>query len=371
LLAAVPLFPLFSGSETSQAPGTLTTDYNATNPANKLYSWGAVNPASGTAGGGTIITKRSSPGDTACSTFRPIGADAGIQQLNDDQTDGSDPCIDYVPSSRPPNLTTYHDAFVTQSRDGIAWSYPVIGGHASPQPKSLTHAQLVDIFTCFDTNWDQVGGANAPIVPVLPATGSGTRDTFLLMLGIPATSLPCWVNGVANGAAIEENTGLSSGNRHQFTGTGAQDDIFPYSIGDWIAQGTATKGTGTGTGAATVGGHASPIWGRGNMTLGETANVVGTPEVPVTTNTDGQPVINPSWSSQFLRILYVVVRNGTANPQSQFEVSWPTTPSYETNLKAIFGPGGWACTNVTAESDTVSYGFTLLPDCGALSVAGD
>jgi ABC-type phosphate transport system substrate-binding protein len=368
-------FPLFSGSQTTQTSGDLTQDYNTTSPANKLYSWGAVNPATGE-GGDTIITKASSPGDTNCSMLRPDGSDSGIEQLNLGQTDGGDPCIDYVLSSRAPNTTTFNDAFTPLATDAIDWSYPVISGQASPQPTKLTHAELVSIYTCADTNWDQVGGANAPIVPVLPYSGSGTRITWLTDLGITATSEPCWVNGTAaNDALIEENTGLSSGNADQFTSAGAQDDIFPYSIGDWIAQGSPAKGTGTaGTpGGATVGGHALPFWGHGNLALGETLNALGVAEAPVTTNTDSQPVINPSWSTQFTRTLYAVVRNGYSDPTGPTDVSWPTTPAYEaTALPAVFGPGGWVCTSATAQSDIVSYGFGLetSANCGSLT-AGD
>jgi ABC-type phosphate transport system substrate-binding protein len=377
--------PLFSGNELTtggQKSGDLTQDYDATKPANILYSWDAVNPKTGGAGD-SITVKAASSTDTSCKFARPDGSSAGITQLNLNQTDTTKLngqtvyCVDYARSSRAPNTTTFKDAFAKLATDAIAWSHPTISGKTSPQPAKLTHAQLVSIYTCADTNWDQVGGANAPIVPVVPQAGSGTRSTWLTDLGITASSEKCWVNGVAaNGAVIEENTGLSSGNVDQFTSTGAQDDIFPYSIGDWIAQTTpAVKGTGTaGTpGGATVGGHETSIWGHANLTLGETVTPLGVAEAAVTTNSFKQPVINPSWSSQFTRTLYVVVRNGTANPTGPTTVSFPTTPAYEsTALQAIFGPKGWICTNNTAKSDIVSYGFGLetSANCGSLT-AGD
>jgi len=47
------------------------------------------------------------------------------------------------------------------------------------QVPSLTHAQLVDIFS-FNrlTNWKEVGGPDLPIIPIVRPSTSGTRDTF-------------------------------------------------------------------------------------------------------------------------------------------------------------------------------------------------
>jgi ABC-type phosphate transport system substrate-binding protein len=387
--------PLFSGNELytdnsgtcttdgGQTSGDLTQDYDATNPANLLYSWDAVNPCTG-ASGDQIVTK------SGCASIaRPDGSSAGITQLNVDTTDGTINgdtvyCIDYARSSRAPNATTFDDAFSKLATDSLAWSYPVISGETNPQPTSLTHAELVDIYNCTDTNWDQITGDtnNAPIVAVVPQSGSGTRATWLTDLGLTAFG-SCVVNGVAaNGDVIEENTGLSAGNVDQFTAAGAQDAIFPYSIGDWIAQSAAVTGDGSSApGNATVGGHATSIWGHGNLALGETVNTLGEVEAAVTTNSDKQPVINPAWSSQFDRTLYAVVRNGFTDPTSSTDASWPVSTAYDSApLKAIFGPwstttntGGWACNPTgTDASDIVSYGFGLesTANCGSLT-AGD
>jgi ABC-type phosphate transport system substrate-binding protein len=395
--------PLFSGNETyvngvasgGQTSGDITQDYDATDPSNLLYSWDAVNPSTG-ATGDTITTKASSSSDTTCSIARPDGSSAGITALNLNTEDDGDYCIDYARSSRAPNTTTFDDSFAALATDAIAWSDPLVSGETSPAPASLTQAQLVDIYTCVDTNWDQVGGADAPIVPVIPQSGSGTRATWLAALGIPSTTVEsCWINGTdpfstaSPAPVIEENTGLSPGNEDVFDHSGtfdwplgqttttadSADVIFPYSIGDWIAQTTpAVEGTGAaGTpGGASVGGHATDIWGQGNLSLGETVSpILGVGEEPVTTNSDGQPVINPEWSSQFDRTLYDVVRNGYSDPTSSTDASWPTG-SDSTALQDIFGPNGWICTNATAQSDIVSYGFGLesSANCGALT-AGD
>jgi ABC-type phosphate transport system substrate-binding protein len=382
--------PLFDNGTKSQpvgdAPGTLVHDYNATKPGYPVASWDAVNPVTGIADQ-TITTKALNSSDKSCQLTRPDGSSAGIKALNADQTDKNKVggqtiyCLDYARSSRPPNTTTFEDAFVALMRDAIAWSSPKVKGEANPQPASMDKAQLVGIYTCKYTNWKQVGGKNAPIGVVIPQTGSGTRATWLLQLGITATDEPCWQNGTIKikgvTYVIEENTGLSTGNVAQFTKTQkfpdgktipAADDIYPYSIGDWIAQDPASKG---------VGGHATSVWGHGNIQLGKTLGQVATAK-----NSKGQTVINPRWDSQFVRILYGVVRNGCYNPAkpNSTAVCMPTTtppagakayPTYEVKgLAAFFGKSGWVCTNKTAASDIVSYGFGKLPNCGALT-AGD
>jgi ABC-type phosphate transport system substrate-binding protein len=350
--------PLFSGSPTENTVGSLVTDYNATNPASKLWSWDAVNPSTGTPGD-SIVTK------SGCASIaRPNGSGAGITALEQNATDGNgDFCVDFARSSRAKASTDPTSiAFVAEAGDAIAWSSPEGTGVTSPVPSTLTVAQLKAIYLCQDTNWNQVGGSNAPIVPVLPQSGSGTLATFLLALGGGTTPLvpgSCVVN--ANGkTAIEENTGLSAGNVAQFDpdGVPAVDDLYPYSIGDFIAQGTAANG---------VGGHASPIWGHGVLAVhAATTTTGGVVEQPTTTNASGQTIINRSYPSELQRTLYNVVRNGGSATAPAF----PTTPSYEaTALPALFGPSGWVCTNATAQADILSYGFfNLGRGCGVLTV---
>jgi hypothetical protein len=374
----------------SPEAGTLVEDFNtqSTPPKYPAASWDAVNPCTGTADE-TIATKEKSKSDTSCQLERPDGSSAGIAALNMDQTDASTfggqtvYCIDYARSSRAPNTTTFEDAFAALAQDAITWSSPVVSGSTNPEPSHLNQTQLEAIYTCADTNWDKVGGKNAPIGVVLPQSGSGTRSTWLAALGITASSEPCWQNGTVGSNVIEENTGLSPGNVAQFTttqdfgttcakGCAPQDDIFPYSIGDWIAQ--------TSPAVDGVGGHATSIWGHGNLSLFKIENAAGTTaEAPVTTNSSGQPVINPAWNEAFDRILYIVTRNGcfVASDPTSTDVCLPSRtpptggtvyPTYETvGLPKFIN---FDCTNATAKADIVSYGFTTLSSCGALT-AGD
>ncbi|MBC5810300.1 MAG: substrate-binding domain-containing protein [Candidatus Eremiobacteraeota bacterium] len=53
---------------------------------------------------------------------------------------------------------------------------------------SLTRAQIGTIFSGSARNWSALGGANAPIVPVLRAPSSGTTKLFAAAFGAPSAS---------------------------------------------------------------------------------------------------------------------------------------------------------------------------------------
>jgi ABC-type phosphate transport system substrate-binding protein len=364
------LTPLYDGGVSVKDPGTFVTDYNTQTPtpANLLWSWDAVNGTST-----SIVTK---PGCAAIP--RPNGSSAGITALNDNvKLSNGDYCIDYARSARAPKAvvsgTNGPDAFAVLAGDAITWSSPAPKtGQTSPVPANLTIADMTDIYSCTKTNWDDFsGGKDATIVPVLPQTSSGTRSTFLAALGHgvnnPLVPGACVVNGAtASGLLIEENTGVTTapfGNTEQFdpSGTPAVADIFPYSVGDYIAQGsTKTQGTYSGR---TIGGHTTPDFAHGVLVLHDTNGTAPT----VTDNTapySKATVINSSFALPLKGLVYNVVRNaGTATAPA-----FPTTPAYEASLSKIFGPTGWACTNTEAKKDLVSYGFLLEGrNCGALS----
>jgi ABC-type phosphate transport system substrate-binding protein len=363
--------PLYDGGVNVEKTGTFVTDYNTQSPvpSSLLWSWDAVNTA-----GTSIVTK---PGCAAIT--RPDGSSAGITALNaNTKLSNGDYCIDFARSSRAPEAvvsgTNGPDAFAVLAGDAITWSSPApASGQTSPVPANLTVADMTDIYSCtvsgvtYD-NWDQFGGKNAPIVPVLPQSGSGTRSTFLAALGngvnAPLVPGPCVVNGSNASGPIEENTGVSStgfGDTAQFDpgGVPAVDDIFPYSIGDYIAQGS---GEGTYSGR-TIGGHTTSDFAHGVMVLRDSNSTAPT-AVDNTSPYSEATVINPSYTDALRRLLYNVVRNaGTATAPA-----FPTTPAYEANMSKIFGSTGWECTATAAKEDIVSYGFLLEGrNCGALS----
>jgi ABC-type phosphate transport system substrate-binding protein len=358
------LTPLYDGGVSVKDPGTFVTDYNATSPAHDLWSWDAT-------GSTNIVTK---PGCAAIA--RPDGSSAGITALNANvKLSNGDYCIDYARSSRAPKAivsgTNGPDAFAVLAGDAITWSSPAPkAGQTSPVPSTLTIADMTDIYSCTKTNWDDFsGGKSATIVPVLPQTSSGTRSTFLADLGHgvnnPLVPGPCVVNGSNSTGLIEENTGVAAapfGNTVQFdpSGTPAVADIFPYSVGDFIAQGS---GEGSYNGR-TIGGHTTADFKHGVLVLHDVSGVAPT-STDNTAPYSKATVINPAFTSALRRILYNVVRNAGTTTAPKF----PTSPSYEASLSAIFGPTGWACTAVAAKEDIVSYGFLLEgSNCGALSV---
>jgi hypothetical protein len=319
-------------------------------------------------------------GTPRCGPTPPLGSYAGIAALNRNQKNGAGEfCIDFARSVLPPNAvvsgTNGPDAFAVLAGDAVTWSSPAPkSGQTSPVPSTLTVADMTKIYTCQSNgktyNWDDFGGKNAPIVPVLAQLGSDTRATFLAVLGHgvnnPLIPGPCVVNGSNSTGPIEGDTGVSTspfGNTAQFDpgGVPAVDDLFPYSVGDYIAQGS---GEGSYSGR-TIGGHFTPDFAHGVLVLRDVSGVAPT----ATDNTapySKATVINATkFTLQLRRDLYNVVRNGGTATAPAF----PTTPPYEaTGLPKLFGPAGLVCTSVAVQSEIVSYGFLLAGRaCGALS----
>lgn len=338
----------------------LTSDYNASHTT-ELASWDAVNPTTGVAGD-TIVTKASSSTDSTCSMVRPNGSSAGITALENTVSDGGHPCVDFARSSRAPATTDPTTiAFARLAKDAITWSSPKgTTTTPSPAPKTLTVLQLANIYNCTSgfTEWSQVGGTtSATIVPVLPQSGSGTRSTFLLAMGqalglgsgVSLTPGPCVVNGTDSaGVAIEENTGVTTGNIAEFGTTTHPkvDALFPYSIGDYVAQ-TGHK-------------HSTSIWKPGDLGMKQIAGKAPTVGSGTTMH------INTGFPVAMDRILYDVVANaGTA--------AAPAIPTSPENLKSVFGTSaqkGWIC-QTTGQADIVSYGFLKLgtgtAGCGSVT----
>lgn len=59
--------------------------------------------------------------------------------------------------------------------DGLGLGVSAAGTNA---PATISAADMVKIYDGTYTNWSQLGGANAPIVPYIPQSGSGTRSFF-------------------------------------------------------------------------------------------------------------------------------------------------------------------------------------------------
>ena len=325
----------------------LSVDYNKKIPATEhgpkhpwFFNWDATKPGSTSTAKTKITTKAGCPVIT-----RPNGGNAGISALDDNTLDGKSGhyCIDFARTSSGRSATSPAPGkggvlYVALAEDAV--TYATRDNHATKTvpatyaPKSLTLSQLKKIFLCTDTNWKQVGGANAPIKAYLPQAGAATTTFWLKKLGI---SEP----GSCVNQALEQNQGLSA----QFNSPNA---IFIYSVADWIAQK-----------------YHSPLPGK-KATASQ--NQFGTDQVgflgldkidgvsPVTTAR--VPTINKLFKATgFTRTIYDVVR-------------WTATTA--NHIPAALEPffsgkaeGGYVCSNKTAIAAIADYGFLPTATCGS------
>ena len=342
------------GSDTTQSVlDQLSVDYNATHTVGRLFSWDAVNPATG-AQHETIQVKS---GSANCAIPRPFGSSEGITALeNTLKTTGGQPCINYARSSRARSSTDPATiSFINLGGDAVTYATQP-GTHA---PANLTTAQLQGIYNCTLTNWSQVGGTSAPIAAMLPQNGSGTRSFFLGAIGLTAPG-PCVSTSAtrqgaagANDQTLEENEGVDPS-----LNMNKADVIFPFSVGKWIAERFHSASCGT---VANCFAHPSQCHPTATQNMFG-CNTSGTMKLnsinstAPTLGTGANTRINPGFTPTFTRLLFIVANA----PQG-------TVPA---NLKSYFGPTGFTCTGALAKKHLKSYGFLVLPngtsagDCG-------
>jgi len=348
----------------------LSSDYNNTLTARTACntkvptkpfedSWDAVNPISG-AIGDSIPEKSGCP-----SIARPNGSSAGIAQLATFTKDADKKflCTNFARSSRArgasdPPFAAGGVAFAALAGDAVTWSHPAVNTAA---PATLTPAQLASIYTCAVTNWNQVGGGNQAIVPFLPQSGSGTLSFFLAAIGV-TTPGPCVSN---DNNLLEENEGVNKVLQ-------SPDAIFPYSVGDFIAQSQHSAkciNTNVKAGKACTPNTHGVVCvhvpsknfffcdEHGTMALGQINGV------SPTTGSGQKEKINPAFPSAFDRTLFNVVPfNTTSSP-----IPSGSKPVGGLVLTGIFGSKGYDCTNSKAKTDIQNYGFIPLGTCGAAS----
>jgi ABC-type phosphate transport system substrate-binding protein len=161
------------GSDTTMhAVKTVGDAYNATGPANKIFTYAAC-PAPGDAAACGTITLPS--GDIT----RPNGSGGGKGKL---YGAGNNTDIDFARSSSA-NSTAETDAGLQMfpfALDTLAMA--VSGSVPSNAPTSLTPAQIVDIYKGNITNWSAVGGSPGTIAVKMPQTGSGTYSFWVSQL---------------------------------------------------------------------------------------------------------------------------------------------------------------------------------------------
>ncbi|WP_052708863.1 MULTISPECIES: substrate-binding domain-containing protein [unclassified Streptomyces] len=312
------------GSDTTQAVlNQFSTDYNAFLGASstlpRLYSWDAT-------GTSPIVTKTG-----ATTPFnRPNGSSAGISAL--DAT--SKTTVDFARSSRGPKNSTptvpgdpTTDLFVAFAKDAVSVATTTTGSNA---PTNLSKNDLINIYNCTYTNWNQIPGytgAGGTIKAFLPQVGSGTRSFFLSALGL-ANGGAC----VLANPTVQENQGTD-------TILNDPNAIVPYSAAHYIGQ--------------VYNGHSSGSDAAGYLTIRSIDGIS-----PV----DGTNALAATFANtSFGRVVYNVVR----------EANWNATDTQGTALRAIFGTNGWVCKNATAAADIKSYGFRTLPvgACGSTTHA--
>lgn len=362
------------GSDTTQwVMDQLTKDYNT-------YNSSLATPGAGMANFDACVgnTTANAPGlgDNPDGSGFPCGADssgtkpgvkrnesvidssvgsAGDQKLPSGSGDGrtllrtpSDPLFNDIAFGRSSGPINAADSAVEAALPFAVDKIVVATNPAGPAPASLTGQQVLRIFNGTYTNWDQVGGKNAPIHVYIPKSGSSTRNAFLGFLAA--------LDGVTEAPGVDNDPSSHSGAYATWQGPTATYDPTDTSV--WK------------TGTTNVEEHDPSViiadkdaiepfsYGRAQMA-----------------NKNAQTVrIEGGWSAD--RELYNVVRtqpiNG-ANAPSSYNQSGGTPFLWgkDSNaLENVFGPNGWICQNDTAATDINNAGFwplakgSVTNDCG-------
>ena len=207
--SGAPQFRALSGvgSDTTQDVVNGLSDVVVDSAGTKLIgSYNAV-------GGGTVKTKA-----TGCEFARPNGSGAGRNALLASLAPGSATagCLDFSRSSSLNLAPTPSGQGLTYIPFGIdTLTFAITNG--SSLPRDLSTAELTAIYRC------EVAGVN----PLLPQSGSGTRQSWLQQLGLTETTKGACVRDVNNGTPVQEHDGRA------LTGT---TDIAPFSVSQYLAQ---------------------------------------------------------------------------------------------------------------------------------------
>ena len=322
-------------------------DYNASHAgsAHLLYSWDALNPKTG--GTDNIVTK------AKCSAIpRPDGASAGITAFdaNAKTSDGKAFCIDYARSARGRSASDPPKGpggilFVELAKDAISYATQ----STTNAPGNLTTAQLAAIYNCADTNWNQVGGKNAPIHAFLPNPSlSGMAKSFLVIIGVTTP-------GSCVNTEPQQNEGIDPLLKDA-------DAIVPYSVAKYIAQRYHSAKCLNTSCTPVSGVECKPATGKNLFGCDEhgTLKVNSVNGIKPTAGTAPNVTINSTFgSSPFGNPIYDVVRFSSSTPDN--------IPS---NLEKFFASAtakvkGFVCNGKTAATDIKHYGFlTVGPLCG-------
>lgn len=175
---------------------------------------------SSTPAGQVVNTKAEADQGGRCNTAggsggvpRANGSSAGRDALLAAMTTGSTTfgCLDFARSSS--GATATGQTFVVMATDGLSYAFPTNGDIGAAN----TLADLQGIYNC------SIPG----FAPLIPQSGSGTRNSWATLMGISNTTLPSCVKDSLNGTVIQEHNGSV------FT---ASNQLVPFSVAQWISQ---------------------------------------------------------------------------------------------------------------------------------------
>jgi ABC-type phosphate transport system substrate-binding protein len=356
------------GSDTiTPVTDQLAQGYNGTviSTAPHEYSWDAVNPITGAIGDSIPIKADCSP------IPRPDGSSAGINQLKTFTKSSSGPfCTNFARSSRArastdPPFAAGGVAFVTLAGDAITWSHPTINTFA---PASLSDSQLTEIWSCTvpqanngtgPNQWGDLNpaltgtAATQAIQPFLPQSGSGTLATWETDIGV-TTPGPCVSN---NGNMLEENEGVNPA-------LNVPGGIFPYSVGDYIAQTVHSNkclNSGCTPNSSGVVCSHTPTKNAFFCNVSGVEHLGQIDGVSPISGTGSSEVINSAFPSKYFRTLFNVV---PFDPATADKIPGASSPVGGVNLEPIFGKTGYDC-STAGKAIIKAYGFLNLSTCGA------
>ncbi|MFI0940629.1 hypothetical protein [Streptomyces sp. NPDC021020] len=275
-----------------------------------------------------------------CSLPRPDGSGAGVKALRLDIAANTN-CLDFARSSSAPNASGQF-TFIPFGVDAVTaatatvtnlpgnYSFKV-GGATLPDSEKAQY-DLNRVYNCLDTSGNKLADGVYPTIggvtvhPLVPQDGSGTRKFWASTLGFDPAHLPSCVKDVAaNGDKVQEHNGSA---------LQGPNDLMPFSIAQYIAQGRSLPGvTNRRNGAvlATVNGTSTTVTG-GNLNSAFPIN----------------------------REVYNVVQDSRVT---------------ETNIATTFvGSGSDVCSKdfdfANGTSYVNAYGFGTDPNCGDITLSG-
>ncbi|MFI5793317.1 hypothetical protein [Streptomyces sp. NPDC051677] len=293
--------------------GSDTTQYVVNGLGDAVTNAGGKVIASWNATGSATVTTKDPATKPNCTINRPNGSSAGITALNNDITAGTG-CLDFARSSRGPADTSTSDlTFIPYAKDGVTYATDL----GSSVPTNLTKAQLASIYT--NCTYTDASGNTVTVAPLLPQTGSGTRTFWLSAIGVSESQVgSCVTQGIQE---------------HDGTAITAANQLMPYSIAQWIAQGKSLPGVEA---------------RRGESRLRSINSLAPT------TGSGTSIALNTSFDAQFLRDVYNVVQTA--------RLSEPVIAD------TFVGSASKVC---ASSSTLTTYGFGTVNNCGATTLTGE